>query len=148
MGTWTGKARETPGYAAYAYFLLMLAHRSDTGETITLAPMFGVDTGHGFARPIASVRTLVDGADTGIALHVEGTMRMGANASNSLRFMTPEDQLRSMGDRLLAGRLAQLDLLDDQGAVIRSYHFDLVRLHDAPPVLAQAEWKCGDAVNR
>lgn len=62
--------------------------------------------------------------------------------------MTPHDQAVHLGALLLAGRAAQLDLLDDQGATIRSFHWSLLRLHDAPAVLAQAEWKCGNAVHR
>ena len=149
IGTWNGKARETPGWAAYAYFLVVLPRRPDTGMAMAMAPLFGVSTEHeSFARPIASVRTLVDGVDTGIALRVEGTMRMEPHAKNTLRFMTPEQDMARLAALLLAGRAAQLDLLDEQGVVVRSYHFDLRRLHDAPLVLAQAEWKCGDAVNR
>lgn len=150
MGTWEAKARETtPSWDVYAYFVMLFLRRPDTGATLPIVPVFGVSTQHqSFPRPVASARALVDGADTQIALRVEGTMRMEPRARNTLRFMAAREDAPRLGALLLAGNAVQLDLLDEQGLIIRSFHWDVHRLHDAPGVLAQAEWKCGNAVNR
>lgn len=77
VGTWDATAREnTRDWSIYAYAMILFLRRPDTGETAAIAPVFGVDTHESYPRPVASARVLVDGADTGIALRVEGTMRM------------------------------------------------------------------------
>ncbi|MES2444112.1 MAG: hypothetical protein V4574_14890 [Pseudomonadota bacterium] len=149
FGQWEQGAQEgSPAAGRLIDLLLLFRPGAEAGSVESALAFFSVHIGQPFPRPVGSGRVLVDGKDSAIPLRLEGTMRLEPGSSSTLRFVPGDGDHVRLAALMLAGRAVQLDLLDEAGATIRSYHWTLARLHDAPAVLGLAEWKCGNAVNR
>ncbi|MES2444111.1 MAG: hypothetical protein V4574_14885 [Pseudomonadota bacterium] len=150
FATWDQQAREhRPNAGRYIDLVVMFTPGADGHAPASATALFAVRIeGRPFARQIASARALADGKDTGIPLQIEGEMRMDPGSTSALRLTPALANGPRLAALLAAARVVRLDLLDERGALIEAFHWDLPLLHEAPRVLAIADWKCGDAVNR
>ncbi|MES2444113.1 MAG: hypothetical protein V4574_14895 [Pseudomonadota bacterium] len=120
---------------------------SDGGSAASSLEMLSIINEHeAFARPVAAARLLIDGKDSGLPLRLEGTLRTAPGARNTLRLRPGPGQGPQFATLLIPASSTQLDLLDADGAIVRSFHWDVRSLRRVTPLLDRVDWKCGGAI--